>query len=91
MVTTSGTQVGDTWTCYAAGTDQDDGTLNPTYEWHGCQWNTIGASGDTLVLSSSNSAPNAGFDLCGNIDRLLECRCNQQVLVKRSPTPFTSI
>ena len=57
-VTTSGTQVGDTWTCYAAGTDQDDGTLTPTYEWQDANGAFV-ASGSSLTLSSSNSAPNS--------------------------------
>ena len=56
-VSTNGTQVGDTWTCYAAGTDQDDGTLTPTYEWQDAN-GTFVASGSSLTLSSSNSAPN---------------------------------
>ena len=55
-ISTTGTQVGDTWTCFASGTDQDDGARTATYIWQNAVGATIQTS-DTLVLSASNSNP----------------------------------
>ena len=56
-IASTGTQVGDTWTCTASGTDQDDGSIIPTYTWQDASGNTVG-TGDTIVLSPLNSEPN---------------------------------
>ena len=65
-ITTTGTQVGDTWTCFASGTDQDDGARTATYIWQDATGTTI-QSGDTLVLSASNSNPSEAISCVATI------------------------
>ena len=70
-VTTSGTQVGDTWTCYAAGTDQDDGALDALLRVARCQRNLYRQWFEShLVIGQLYTQ--CRLDLRGNIDRLFE-------------------
>lgn len=65
-ITTSGTQVGDTWTCFASGTDQDDGAITPIFQWQDASGGLL-ASGATLILSAGNSNPNADISCVATI------------------------
>ncbi len=56
QLSTTGLQVGDTWTCAATGVDQDDGSLLPTYTWQDDTGTNIG-SGTSLPISALNSTP----------------------------------
>ena len=55
-ITTTGLQVGDTWTCTAIGEDLEDGSLTPSYIWQDMNGSFI-QSGSSLTLSASNSDP----------------------------------
>lgn len=90
-ITTTGNLVGDTWTCYANGTDQDDGALTPTYTWEDANGNFL-ASGASLTLSSSNSNPNTDIFCVASIadtDGGTATSSASETVVNTSPT-FTS-
>ena len=65
-ITTTGTQVGDSWTCFAEGSDPDDGSLTPTYEWQDASGNVIGST-DTLTLTAGNSNPTGSITCTATI------------------------
>ena len=55
-ITTTGMLVGDSWTCFAEGSDADDGVLAPTYTWKNASGSVLQSS-DTITLSAENSNP----------------------------------
>ncbi len=91
-ISATGTQVGDTWTCNATGSDPDDGSISPTYSWQDTSGNTLGY-GETLVLTAQNSEPTEDIHCIASLNDELGLSVSDSsfLTVTNTPPEITSI
>ena len=91
-ITATGTQVGDTWTCNATGSDLDDGLITPTYIWQDTAGNTLGTD-STLLLTAQNSEPTEEIYCVATLTDALGLSVSDSSFLSVSNTPpsITSI
>ena len=66
QISSTGLQVGDTWTCSAIGEDQDDGTLTVVYQWEDAQGIQL-QTGASIEITASNSNPSESLTCVATI------------------------